>query len=116
MLLNMDQYFKISLLGSKTIVMTGQAGDRFILIRKSDNGLVGNQPVSVVLIFGKHSIDELSGSRHKLVRGTINSILRPENIRRFVSEMDSIAKRQLFQAINPNLMLKNSLFFFVFLY
>ncbi|XP_024927712.3 cytochrome P450 716B1 [Ziziphus jujuba] len=92
--------FKTSLLGSKTIVMTGQAGNRFILGRNSDNGLVGNQPASAVAILGKHSIFELSGSRHKLVRGAITSILRPESIRRFVSEMDSIVKRLLFQELN----------------
>lgn len=63
--------FETSLLGSKTIVITGQAGNyRFILCGSDENGIiVGKQPLSAVAILGKHSFFELSGSRHKLVRG-----------------------------------------------
>ncbi|PQM36219.1 taxadiene 5-alpha hydroxylase-like [Prunus yedoensis var. nudiflora] len=67
--------FKTSLMGDKTVVLTGQAGNR-------------------------HSIFELSESRHKLVRSGLMSFLKPESIQRFVGEMDSLVQQQLFKELN----------------
>ncbi|KAA8533977.1 hypothetical protein F0562_031494 [Nyssa sinensis] len=88
--------FKTSLMGSNIVVVTGQAGNRFVF-SGSDNGIASNQPVSAGSILGKHSIFEVSGSRHKLVRGAMMTFLRPESLQRFVGKMDSIVKQQLFQ-------------------
>ena len=90
--------FKTSLMGSKVVVLTGQAGNRF-LFSGSDNGILSNQPMSVAKILGKHSIFELAGTRHKLVRGAIMNFLKPESIQRSVSRMDSVVQQQLFQVI-----------------
>ncbi|KAJ9684018.1 hypothetical protein PVL29_016488 [Vitis rotundifolia] len=90
--------FKTSLMGSKVVVLTGQAGNRF-LFSGSDNGILSNQPMSVAKILGKHSIFELAGTRHKLVRGAIMEFLKPESIQRSVSRMDSVVQQQLFQEL-----------------
>ncbi|RVW42369.1 Taxadiene 5-alpha hydroxylase [Vitis vinifera] len=59
--------------------------------------LMGSKPMSVAKILGKHSIFELAGTRHKLVRGAIMNFLKPESIQRSVSRMDSVVQQQLFQ-------------------
>ncbi|KAF9595743.1 hypothetical protein IFM89_003485 [Coptis chinensis] len=89
--------FKTSLMGSPVIVLTGQAGNKFIF--SANDALGSNQPVSVARILGDHSIFELDGKRHKLVRGAMMSFLRPESIQRFVGEMDAIVKEQLLQEL-----------------
>ncbi|KAK8612102.1 hypothetical protein V6N13_092221 [Hibiscus sabdariffa] len=88
--------FKTSILGSKMVVMTGQAGNRFVF-GGGDNGLSLNQPASVVKVLGKNSLFEMSGSRHKLVRGAIVNFLKPESIQRFAAKMDSLVQQQLFK-------------------
>ncbi|XP_068329841.1 taxadiene 5-alpha hydroxylase-like [Pyrus communis] len=91
--------FKTSLMGSKTVVLTGQAGNRFVF-SGSDNGIAGNQVATVAKVLGKHSIFELSGSRHKLVRNALMSFLKPESVQRFVGEIDSLVQKQLFQELD----------------
>ncbi|KAL6291205.1 hypothetical protein ACE6H2_008715 [Prunus campanulata] len=91
--------FKTSLMGDKTVVLTGQAGNRFVF-SGSDNGIAGNQVETASKILGKHSIFELSESRHKLVRSGLMSFLKPESIQRFVGEMDSLVQQQLFKELN----------------
>lgn len=86
--------FKTSLLGKKTVVLTGQAGNRFVF-SGGDNGISYNQPRSTVNIFGKYSIFELSGQRHKLIRGAIASFLKPESIQRYLHQMDTLVQKQL---------------------
>ncbi|CAL9008337.1 unnamed protein product, partial [Prunus brigantina] len=44
--------FKTSLMGSKTVVLTGQAGNRFVF-SGSDNGIAGNQVETASKILGK---------------------------------------------------------------
>ncbi|PIA32452.1 hypothetical protein AQUCO_04500214v1 [Aquilegia coerulea] len=89
--------FKTSLMGSPVVVLTGQAGNKFIF--SANDAIASNQPVSVARIIGAHSIFELQGKRHKLVRGAMMNFLRPESIQRFVGEMDSIIKEQLLQEL-----------------
>ncbi|CAN6565283.1 unnamed protein product [Malus baccata var. baccata] len=91
--------FKTSLMGSKTVVFTGQAGNRFVF-SGSDNGIAGNQVATAAKVLGKHSIFELSGSRHKLVRNALMSFLKPESLQRFVGEIDSLVQKQLFQELD----------------
>lgn len=88
--------FKTSLMFSKVVVITGPAGNKFIL-GGGDNGVASNQPASASKILGKKSIFEVSGLRHKLVRGALMSFLKPETLQRFVGEMDSLVKQQLFE-------------------
>ncbi|KAL5801247.1 hypothetical protein ACOSQ3_032879 [Xanthoceras sorbifolium] len=88
--------FKTSLMGSKAVVLTGQAGNRF-MFSNSDNGIAGNQVGTAANILGKISIFEVSGDRHKLVRGAIMSFLKPESLQRFVGKMDLLVQQQLFQ-------------------
>ncbi|XP_004308981.1 PREDICTED: taxane 13-alpha-hydroxylase-like [Fragaria vesca subsp. vesca] len=90
--------FKTSLMGSKTIVITGQAGNRFVF-GGGDTGIGGNQVATVASILGKQSIFELSGSRHKLVRSAITNFLKPENIQRIVGETDLLIKDQIFKEL-----------------
>ncbi|KAJ7959537.1 putative Cytochrome P450 [Quillaja saponaria] len=91
--------FKTSLMGSNSVVLTGQAGNRF-LFSGSDNGIAGNQVATAAKILGKQSIFEVSGFRHKLVRSAITGFLKPESIQRFVGEMDSLVQQQLLQELN----------------
>ena len=70
-----DKYgpmFKTSLLGSKMVVLTGQAGNRFVF-SGSDNGISFNQPSTVAKILGKYNLFEISGPQHKLIRGAISN-------------------------------------------
>ncbi|KAJ0045342.1 hypothetical protein Pint_06626 [Pistacia integerrima] len=86
--------FKTSLLGKKTMVLTGQAGNRFVF-SGGDNGISYNQPSSAVKIFGKYSLFDMSGQRHKLIRGAIASFLKPESIQRYLHQMDTLLQKQL---------------------
>lgn len=86
--------FKTSLLGSKMVVMTGQAANR-LMFSGSEPGISFNQPGTVTKILGKCSLFEISGLRHKLIRGAISNFLKPESIQRFVGEMDSLVQKQL---------------------
>ncbi|KAL5733020.1 hypothetical protein ACOSP7_032360 [Xanthoceras sorbifolium] len=98
---HIDKYglvFKTSLMGSKAVVLTGQAGNRF-MFSNSDNGIAGNQVGTAANILGKRSIFEVSGDRHKLVRGAIMSFLKPESLQRFVGKMDLLVQQQLFQEL-----------------
>ncbi|KAK1591629.1 hypothetical protein Q3G72_010631 [Acer saccharum] len=96
-----DKYgpvFKTSLAGSKIVVLTGQAGNRFVF-SGDDNGISYNQPGNVAKILGKYSVLEISGTKHKLIRGAISKFLKPESIQRYVEEMDSLVQKQLFKEL-----------------
>ncbi|KAE8724299.1 phenylalanine N-monooxygenase-like [Hibiscus syriacus] len=91
---NYGPVFKTPILWSKMVIVTGRAVNRFVF-GGGYNGLSSNQPASVVKLLGKNSLFEMSGSRHKLVRGAIVGFLRPENIQRFAAKMDSLVQHQL---------------------
>lgn len=54
--------FKTCLMGSPTVVVIGQAGNKFVL-GAEDNVLAAKQPPTLLAIGGKQSIFELTGSR-----------------------------------------------------
>lgn len=56
------QVFKTSILGSPTIVIIGQAGNKFVLT-SDENVFITKQPVTISTIGGKHNLFELTGSR-----------------------------------------------------
>ncbi|KAK3230253.1 hypothetical protein Dsin_002134 [Dipteronia sinensis] len=96
-----DKYgpvFKTSLLGSKMVVLTGQAGNKFVF-SGGDNGISFNQPGTVAKILGKYSLFEISGPQHKLIRGAISNFLKPESIQKYVEEMNSLVQKQLFKEL-----------------
>ncbi|KAK1264843.1 Taxane 13-alpha-hydroxylase [Acorus gramineus] len=91
--------FKTSLMGHRSIVMTGQAGNRFIFTA-NDNALVGHQTAPVISIIGEHSLFVLNGARHRLVKSAVFSFLRSESLQRFVGVVDDIVKRHFIQALD----------------
>ncbi|KAH9310995.1 hypothetical protein KI387_026030 [Taxus chinensis] len=81
--------FKTSIMGCPTVVLTGQAGNRFIF--QSDcNTITNKQPISVSRIVGKKNILELTGEDHKRMRGAIMQFLKPEALQKFVGRMESV--------------------------
>ncbi|CAI9091950.1 OLC1v1027074C1 [Oldenlandia corymbosa var. corymbosa] len=90
--------FKTSLMGVKTVVITGQAGNRFIL-GGSDNGLVNYLPASAIKVIGEKSLSNLSGPAHKPIRLAIMSFLKPESIQNYVTEMNSLIQQELIQEL-----------------
>ena len=54
--------FKTSLMGSPTVILVGQAGNKFIL-GSDDDVLVAKQPKTISTIGGKYNIFELTGLR-----------------------------------------------------
>ncbi|XP_008782776.2 cytochrome P450 716B1-like [Phoenix dactylifera] len=91
--------FKTSLMGKPTVVITGTAGNRFIF-SDNDNAIMSNQPSTVSSIMGKYNTFELTGHNHKLLRSAMASFLKPESLQRYVRDMDSLIKQQIFQEFN----------------
>ncbi|WCJ20078.1 cytochrome P450 family 707 subfamily A polypeptide 2 [Euphorbia peplus] len=91
--------FKTSLFGSKAVVVTGQTGSKLIF-HGGDNGISCKQPKTLVKMLGKKNLFELSGARHKLIRGAIVGFFKPESIQRFVGEMDSLVQHQLLKELD----------------
>ncbi|KAF6143840.1 hypothetical protein GIB67_009821 [Kingdonia uniflora] len=89
--------FKSSLMGKRVAVLTGPAGTKFIL--STQDGIVNNQSLSASTIFGKKCLLEFEGSRHKLLKGAMMNMLRPERLQKVIGEMDSIVQRELLQEL-----------------
>ncbi|XP_058110631.1 taxane 13-alpha-hydroxylase-like [Magnolia sinica] len=60
-----------------------------------DEAFAGNQPASLRKIFGKNSIIELTGDRHKLVKRAMMRFLKPENLQEYIGIMDGLVKTRL---------------------
>ncbi|XP_021806903.1 taxadiene 5-alpha hydroxylase-like [Prunus avium] len=86
--------FKTSLMGSPTVVVVGQAGNKFVL-GAEDDVLAAKQPVTLVAIAGKQNIFELTGSRYRLVKGAMVSFLKPESLQNYIKQMDELTKTML---------------------
>ncbi|KAF6143063.1 hypothetical protein GIB67_041131 [Kingdonia uniflora] len=86
--------FKTSLMGTPTVVITGQAGNKFVL--GSDNDVfILTQPMTVVKVAGKYSLFQLIGPRYKFVKGAMVSFLKPESLQRYVGHLDKMVKAQV---------------------
>lgn len=63
--------FKTSLMGSPTVVIVGQAGNKFIL-GSDEDVFVAKQPKTLSLIGGKNNIFELSGLRFDIIYSSLS--------------------------------------------
>ncbi|XP_062015667.1 taxane 10-beta-hydroxylase-like isoform X2 [Rosa rugosa] len=112
--------FKTCLMGSPTVIVIGQAGNKFIL-GAEDDVLAAKQPPTLLAIGGKQSIFELTGSRgqdlhscstfctasfqaflwrsdllpYRLVKGAMVSFLKPESLQNYINQMDKLIKTML---------------------
>ncbi|XP_058075358.1 taxadiene 5-alpha hydroxylase-like [Magnolia sinica] len=86
--------FKTSLMGCPTVVVTGQAGNKFVL-STDEVALTMKQPVSVTRIVGRHNIFDLNGNRYKRVKGAMMSFLKPESLQEYIGIMDDFVKTNL---------------------
>ncbi|XP_030451656.2 taxane 13-alpha-hydroxylase-like [Syzygium oleosum] len=83
--------FKTSLMGSRTVIIVGQAGNKFILTT-NDDVLAAKQPPAIQAVGGKNNLFELTGSRYKLIKGAMISFLKPESLQKYVKRMDDIVR------------------------
>ncbi|XP_052207776.1 taxane 13-alpha-hydroxylase-like [Diospyros lotus] len=79
--------FKTSLMGAQTVIIVGQAGNKFIL-GSDDEVLAAKQPWTASTIVGKNNVMELTGRRYRLIKGAMVSFLKPENLQNYVKQMD----------------------------
>ncbi|GLJ25730.1 hypothetical protein SUGI_0492610 [Cryptomeria japonica] len=84
--------FKTSLMGSPTVILTGQGGNRF-LFHNDGHTIMNTQPKHLKRIFGENGIGMLSGEEHKRIRGAIMQFMKPEALQRFVGRLDSVVQR-----------------------
>ncbi|KAF6167345.1 hypothetical protein GIB67_043206 [Kingdonia uniflora] len=89
--------FKTSLMGAQFAILTSQAGTKFVLT--ANDGIANNQSASASAIFGRKSLLDAEGSRHKLLKGAVMNMLKPERLQKFIGEMDIIVKKQLLQEL-----------------
>lgn len=85
---------KLSLFGKPTILIYGQAANKFIFSSGS-NTIANQQTQSVTMILGDRNLLELSGEDHTRVRGALVSFLKPESLKQYVGKMDEEVRRHL---------------------
>ncbi|XP_047309709.1 taxane 10-beta-hydroxylase-like [Impatiens glandulifera] len=78
---------KLSLFGKPTVLIHGQAANKFVFGGNSDQ-LGNSQTESLKTLMGEQNILELSGEDHKRVRGALVSFLKPECLKEYVGKMD----------------------------
>ncbi|KAK7305534.1 hypothetical protein VNO77_43440 [Canavalia gladiata] len=93
--------FKTSLMGSPTVFVIGQAGNKFILA-SSDDVLSAKKPLTLLKIFGRQSLVELTGPRHRLVKGEMMKFLKPECLQNYVKKMDELVNASLLREFKDN--------------
>eukprot|EP01018_Ginkgo_biloba_P016027 Gb_00982 [translate_table: standard] len=86
--------FKTSLMGCPTVVMTSQAGNKF-LFSIDYKRIVNKQPATVTRIMGKYNLFEVSVEDHKRFRGALMSFLKPEALQKLVGKVDAAIQRHL---------------------
>ncbi|XP_057821427.2 cytochrome P450 716B2 isoform X2 [Cryptomeria japonica] len=85
--------FKTSLMGRRTVVLTGQEGNRF-LFQNEWKMVVSTQTPTALRIFGARSILVAEEEEvHKRLRGAVMSFLKPESLKSFVGRMESVIKK-----------------------
>ncbi|PON36405.1 Cytochrome P450, E-class, group I [Trema orientale] len=90
--------FKTSLMGSPTLVITGQTGNKFVL-GAEDDIFAAKQPITLQAIGGKQNIFELTGSRYRLIKGAMLSFLKAESLQNYIERMDELVKNILSREI-----------------
>lgn len=93
--------FKTSLLGSPTMFIIGQQGNKFIL-GSSDDVLSANKPPTIQKILGKQTLAELIGLRHRLLKGEMLKFLKPECLQNYVKKMDELVNTVLLKELKEN--------------
>ncbi|WJX59431.1 hypothetical protein P8452_44750 [Trifolium repens] len=78
---------KLSLFGKPTVLIHGQAANKFIFTNGSGN-IVNMQIQSIKMILGDRNLQELSGKDHSRVRGALVSFLKPESLKQYVCKID----------------------------
>ncbi|KAF5184005.1 Cytochrome p450 [Thalictrum thalictroides] len=86
--------FKTSLMGAPTVIITGQAGNKFVL-GSDEEVLVAKQPFTISAISGKHTLFELKGNRYKLIKGAMVSFLKPESLQNYIRHMDDLIAKNI---------------------
>ncbi|GLJ24946.1 hypothetical protein SUGI_0477440 [Cryptomeria japonica] len=84
--------FKTSLMGSPTVVLTGEAGNRFLL-QIDYNIMITKQPKSVSRIVGRTNILELCGDEHKRMRSAVMRFLKPDVLKKNVGKTDAFLRQ-----------------------
>ncbi|KAK7302102.1 hypothetical protein RJT34_12982 [Clitoria ternatea] len=93
--------FKTSLMGSPTVFITGQAGNKF-LFGSSDDVLSAKKPLTLQKIFGRQSLPELTGARYRLIKGEMVKFLKPECLQNYVKKMDEMVRETLVREFREN--------------
>ncbi|WJX64680.1 hypothetical protein P8452_49429 [Trifolium repens] len=78
---------KLSLFGTPTVLIHGQAANKFIFSNGGGN-IVNMQIQSIKMILGDRNLQELSGKDHSRVRGALVSFLKPESLKQYVCKID----------------------------
>ncbi|THG13662.1 hypothetical protein TEA_007401 [Camellia sinensis var. sinensis] len=85
---------KLSLFGTPTVFLHGQAANKFIYT--CDSKTVSNQqPASMRRVCGEKIILELSGEDHKRIRGALVSFLKHEALKQYVGKMDEEVRKHM---------------------
>ncbi|KAL5730814.1 hypothetical protein ACHQM5_003605 [Ranunculus cassubicifolius] len=85
---------KLTLFGSPTVFIHGQAANKFIFA--SDSGTLSNQqPQSVQMLLGTRNLMVLSREDHKRVRGALMTFLKPEVLKQYVGKMDEEIRKHI---------------------
>ncbi|GLJ12633.1 hypothetical protein SUGI_0194930 [Cryptomeria japonica] len=84
--------FKTSLMGRHTVVLTGQAGNRF-LFQNEWTMFASTQAPTALRIFGVRSMLDAEEEVHKRLRGAVMSFLKPESLKSFVGRMESVIQK-----------------------
>ncbi|XP_058742970.1 cytochrome P450 716B1-like [Vicia villosa] len=85
---------KLSLFGTPTVLIHGQAANKFIFANGGDT-IVNQQTQSIKMILGDRNLLELSGKDHSRVRDALVSFLKPESLKQYVSKIDEEVKRHI---------------------
>ncbi|CAI8586842.1 unnamed protein product [Vicia faba] len=85
---------KLSLFGTPTVLIHGQAANKFIFTNGGDT-IVNQQTQSIKKILGDRNLMELSGKDHSRVRGALVSFLKPESLKQYVGKIDEEVKQHI---------------------
>lgn len=85
---------KLSLFGTPTVLIHGQAANKFIFANGGDV-LVNQQTQSIKMILGDRNLLELRGVDHSRVRGALVPFLKPESLKQYIGKIDEEVRRHI---------------------